>query len=76
MSGDFGPLDAKALTLVLSNPAAGIEPFGRPAVKQADGSWAVADLTIPFPGTWSVRLDIRVSDFEMVSIDDRIEIRP
>jgi copper transport protein len=76
MSGDFGPLDAKALTLVLSNPAAGIEPFGRPAVKRADGSWAVADLTIPFPGTWSVRLDIRVSDFEMVSIDDRIEIRP
>jgi copper transport protein len=76
MTGDFGPLDPKALTLVLSNPKAGIEPFERQAKKQADGTWLVDDLTIPIPGAWTIRLDIRVSDFEMTKIEDQIEIRP
>lgn len=76
MTGDFAPLDPKALTLVLSNPKAGIEPFERPAQKQPDGTWLVDDLTIPIPGAWTIRLDIRVSDFEMTKIEDQIDIRP
>jgi len=76
MTGDFAPLDPKALTVVLSNPKAGIEPFERQAKKQPDGTWLVDDLTIPIPGAWTIRLDIRVSDFEMTKIQDQIEIRP
>ncbi|WP_421760616.1 copper resistance CopC/CopD family protein [Devosia sp.] len=72
MTGDFGPLEAKALTLVASNPAAGIEEVKYPAVKQDDGSWRVAPLQIPVPGTWTIRLDIRVSDFVMTRIADDV----
>lgn len=72
MTGDFGPLEAKALMLVASNPAAGIEEVKYPAIKQDDGSWRVAPLQIPVPGTWTIRLDIRVSDFVMTRIADDV----
>ncbi|RAZ92169.1 copper resistance protein CopC [Mesorhizobium hawassense] len=75
MTGDFGPLDAKAVTLVLSKPDSGIEPIKRPATKPGDGTWRVDNLVIPLPGRWNVRLDILVSDFEMVKIEAPIDIR-
>ncbi|TIX26369.1 MAG: copper resistance protein CopC [Mesorhizobium sp.] len=76
MSGDFGPLDAKQVTLVLSKPESGIEPLKRGATKPGDGSWRVDNLVIPVPGRWTVRIDILVSDFEMVKIEAPIDIRP
>ncbi|WP_192253113.1 copper resistance CopC/CopD family protein [Mesorhizobium silamurunense] len=75
MTGDFGPLDAKAVTLVLSKPDSGIEPIKRPATKPGDGTWRVDNLVIPLPGRWNARLDILVSDFELVKIEAPIEIR-
>jgi len=75
MTGDFGPLDAKEVTLVLSKPDSGIEPIKRPATKPGDGTWRVDNLVIPIPGRWNARLDILVSDFEMVKIEAPIEIR-
>ncbi len=76
MTGDFGPLDAKGVTLVLSNPAAGIEAIRREAKKPGDGTWRVDDLLLPIPGRWTARIDILVSDFELVKLEDTIEIRP
>lgn len=76
MTGDFGPLDAKEVTLVLSNSAAGIEQIKRPARKTDDGTWRVDNLNLPVPGQWTVRVDILISDFERVRIEDRMEIRP
>ncbi|CAN7620881.1 copper resistance CopC/CopD family protein [Mesorhizobium sp. LjNodule214] len=75
MTGDFGPLDAKQVTLVLSKPDSGIEPIKRSATKPGEGSWRVDDLVIPIPGRWTARLDILVSDFEMVKIEAPIDIR-
>ncbi|MEP9375042.1 copper resistance protein CopC [Mesorhizobium sp. KR1-2] len=76
MTGDFGPLDAKEVTLVLSNPAAGIEPVRRPAHKPGDGTWRVDGLVIPVEGTWTSRIDILVNDFEIVRLQGDIQIRP
>ncbi|MES0064739.1 copper resistance CopC/CopD family protein [Mesorhizobium sp. M0074] len=76
MTGDFGPLDAKQVTLVLSKPDSGIEPIKRPATNPGDGTWRVDDLVIPVAGRWTARLDILVSDFEMVKIEAPIDIRP
>ena len=41
-----------------------------------DGSWRVDDLVIQVPGRWTVRIDILVSDFEMVKIEAPVDIRP
>lgn len=76
MTGDFGPLDAKEVTLVLSNPDSGIEPLKRAATKPGDGSWRVDNLVIPVPGRWTVRIDILVSDFKMVKIEAPVDVRP
>nr|WP_179297899.1 copper resistance CopC/CopD family protein [Mesorhizobium carmichaelinearum] len=76
MTGDFGPLDAKEVTLVLSKPDSGIEPLKRAATKPGDGSWRVDNLVIPVPGRWMVRIDILASDFEMVKIEAPVDIRP
>jgi copper transport protein len=76
MNGDFDPLEAKEVTLVLTFPAAGIEPIRRPAFKPGDGTWRVEGLVLPLAGTWRVRLDILISDFEMVQLEGEIHIRP
>ncbi|TSD87823.1 copper resistance protein CopC [Mycobacterium sp. KBS0706] len=76
MTGDFGPLDAKEVTLVLSNPGAGIEPIRRKAAKAGDGSWRVDGLIIPVSGRWTARIDVLISDFEIAKLEDAIDIRP
>ncbi|MBM3096293.1 hypothetical protein GFB56_37255 [Ensifer sp. T173] len=76
MTGDFGPLDAKEVTFVFSQPAAGIEPIRRKAVKPGDGTWRVSDLVLPVPGQWKVRLDILISDFELTRLEGTINLKP
>ena len=76
MTGDFGPLAAKEVTFVFSNPAAGIEPFKRPAESPGDGTWRVAGVVLPFPGTWTLRIDVLITDFDLVRLDGEIAIRP
>lgn len=76
MTGDFGPLDAKEVTLVLTNPAAGIEPIRRKAVKGADAVWRIDALAIPIAGRWQVRIDILIDDFRIAKLEDAIDIRP
>lgn len=73
-AGDFGPLAAREVTLLLSNPAAGIEPIRRPASPAGEGLWRVDDLVLPVDGRWSVRIDVLISDFEQVSLESEIDI--
>lgn len=76
MTGDYGPLNAEEVTLVMANAVAGIEPIRRPAQKPGDGTWRVDDLVLPVPGIWQVRVDILVSDFKLVQLPAEIVIRP
>ena len=76
LTGDFGPLDAKEVTLTISSPAAGIEPIRRPAVRAGDGTWRVDDLVVPVAGRWDVEVAILISDFDLVRLRDTIDIRP
>lgn len=76
MTGEFGPLDAKEVTFVFANPAAGIEAFQRKAEKPGDGTWRADEIVLPLPGTWTMRIDILINDFEMVRIEADVEIRP
>ena len=71
MTGDFGPLPAREVTLTIANPVAGIEPITRLATQPGDGTWQVTALPIPAPGRWLVRIDILISDFEMARLAGR-----
>jgi copper transport protein len=68
----FQPLAAREVTLVLANPAAGIEPLRRSAVHTGDNTWRIDDLRIPVAGQWNLRVEILVSDFEKVTIEDTV----
>ena len=76
LSGDFGGLDTKEVTLTFRNDPAGIEPLVRPAARNADGYWIVDNLVIPVPGRWTVGIDVLVNDFEKVPLDGTVDIRP
>jgi copper transport protein len=76
MNGEMKPLSAKEVTLILSNPWRGIEPVRRVALREgnSDSSWRVDDLRIPIAGRWHLRVDILISDFDKVSIEDDVEL--
>lgn len=76
MTGDFGPLDAKQLTVALSNPNAGVEAIRREARKPGDGTWRVDGVQLSAAGQWTVRLDILVTDFDIERLEGRIDVRP
>ena len=76
MTGNFGPLDAREVSLTIANPAAGVEPISRAAYKPGDGTWRIEGLTIPLPGLWAARLDIQVADATTVALEGEVAIRP
>jgi copper transport protein len=75
MTGDFGALDPKEVTVALAKPDAGIEPLERRAVKTAEGTWQVQGLVLPVAGQWRVRIDVLISDFEKATLEDAVAIR-
>jgi copper transport protein len=76
MTGNFGPLDAKQVTLTIANPAAGVEPFRRAASKPGNGTWRIDRLTLPIPGIWFTRVEILMPDSTVLTLEDQVEIRP
>jgi len=76
MTGDFGPLDPKEVSLALANPEAGIEDIQRRADRSADGTWHVDDLIVPLPGRWRVRVEALVTDFDRAILEGQVDIRP
>jgi copper transport protein len=72
MDPELRPLAAKELTIVLANPAAGIEPMLRHGVSEGDGHWRVGDLRIPVAGRWQLRVEILISDFEKLVLDEEV----
>jgi copper transport protein len=74
LRGDFSPLEPKEVALILSNPAAGVEPVRRAATLR-EGVWQVDALALPVAGRWQLRVDVLVSDFERQRLEDSVEIR-
>lgn len=74
MAGDASPLQAKEVSLFLSLPEKGIEPMERKAARGADGIWTVRDVPIPFAGLWRIRVDALVTDFEMVTLEEELDV--
>jgi copper transport protein len=72
--GELRPLAAKEITLVFSNPAAGVEPMRRTATRESDFLWRVDDLQVPLAGRWRLRVEILINDFEKVALEDEVEL--
>lgn len=75
LAADMGALAAKEVDLRLANPLAGIEPIERQAKRMAEGEWQAA-FDLPVAGTWSITLDILVSDFEKRTLHGEMVLPP
>jgi copper transport protein len=74
LDGAFQPLAAKEVTLVLANPAAGIEPLRLNAMPAGDNRWAIDALLIPVAGRWNLEVEILVSDFDKVRLEETVAL--
>jgi copper transport protein len=73
---DGQPFAALEVTLRLSNPDRGIAPLERPAERDADGRWTVPGLVLGTGGTWTIELDVLVSDFERQTLTATLDLDP
>ena len=76
MAHGSGDLTVKELSVILSNPAAGIEPIRKKAQLNEDGDYVVEGLRLPLPGRWHIRAEILISDFEMTAPEGDVTIGP
>lgn len=67
-------LNAKGLSVTLSNPEAGIEPATAEAQPAGEGQWRVT-MAAPVPGQWTLRLNILISDFDSLSVEAPVLIK-
>lgn len=74
LNAEFGPLEAKEVTLILRKPDAGIEPLRFPATHVEATIWRTERLRLPISGRWRAQIDILVSDFEKITIEDDIDL--
>jgi len=74
LDGAFRPLAAKEVTLVLANPAAGIEPMRRIARRAGETTWRIDDLRIPVAGRWTLGVEILIGDFDKVTVEDTVAL--
>ncbi len=72
---EANPITPKDVTVLLSNLAIGIEPLVRPAAREADGQWYVRGLEIPRSGTWTIQLDVLLTEFQQETIENKVDIR-
>jgi copper transport protein len=74
LNGQFGPLPAKEVVLVLSKPDAEIEPLRLDASRIDETIWRIDGVRLPVAGHWHTRIEILVSDFERTSVEDDIDL--
>lgn len=72
-TGEFGPFEAKGLTLILSSRSGGVEGITRQTRRTPESIWTADGLPLA-PGVWHVRIAVLVNDFELVSLEAELEI--
>jgi copper transport protein len=74
LDGAFQPLPVKEVTLTLANPSAGIEPMRRRGARTGESTWRVDDVRVPVAGRWNLQIEILISDFEKVILEESIAL--
>ena len=73
---DFGPLEARQVSLTLTAPAAASQPTSRPARQGRDGAWQVDGIELSEPGNWTVTVDVALDQTKRLTLTAPIVIEP
>ena len=71
---DGSRIEPQEVSLIASNPGAGVEPIVREAEPAEDGTWRVENLLLAPAGRWTLRLDVLISDFENAILETRTDL--
>jgi putative copper resistance protein D len=71
---DFGPLEARQVSLTLTVPAAASQPTTRPARQGRDGAWQVDGIELSEPGNWIVTVDVVLDQTKRLTLTAPIVI--
>lgn len=70
-----GASQPKEIALSLWESEGVIEPI-RQAMVYAHGTWKASGLYVPRRGTWMLRLDVLVDDFQSLRLEGRLDVEP
>jgi putative copper resistance protein D len=73
---DFGPLEARQVSLTLTAPAAASQPTSRPARQGRDGAWQVDGIELSEPGNWTVSVGVVLDQTKRLTLTAPIVIEP
>jgi putative copper resistance protein D len=73
---DFGPLEARQVSLTLTAPAAPGNPTPLPARQGRDGAWQVDGIALSEPGNWTVTVDVMLDQTKHLTLTAPIVIEP
>ncbi len=71
---DSMPIAVKEVDLVIWNTGAGIQPLRTSARFENGSRWRVSGLHIPVSGVWRMRVEVLVSDFDKIMLEDNVEL--
>ena len=70
-----GPFDPAELSLEISNPAAGVEPFTREPTRAASGEYRLEGAELVAAGEWTIEIRARITAFDRVTFRARVTMR-
>jgi copper transport protein len=75
MTGDFGPLNAREVTVSLIDPVGRIGPASAVAALGADARWQVGALSVPVAGRYKLRFDIVNVDLTRTAVEGELDFK-
>ena len=73
---DFGPLEARQVSMTLTAPGATANPTTLPALQRRDGAWEVDGIALSEPGNWTVTVDVMLDQAKRLTLTAPIVIEP
>ncbi|WP_455274857.1 copper resistance CopC/CopD family protein [Rhizobium herbae] len=73
-TADFNPLDTRELRLRMSAADGSVAAFEVPLKWLSPGRWAARAFQAPCNCQWAVRVDVLVSDFDMITLDGQLKL--
>ncbi len=74
LDAESRPLAVKGVQISLVDVHNTLEPIRRKAHRVTSSTWKVDDLVIPTAGSWVVRVEMLISDFDQITIRTNVDI--
>lgn len=68
-------LQPKSVRIALHPPTSTLAPLIRDAQLDEENGWVVPQVLLPVAGVWTVQVEVRISDFDLVKLSGPIDVK-